>query len=963
MIPILPSPPLGIPPHSFSAQDPDSEFNQAQLEARRRIVLPRVPSFEPLVPSNNHDEFDRQQAHAEFDRLQAHAEFDRLQAHAEFDRLKSIARESSSLGRTTVLLRSPPPIKRSIKEQIRYEINHRHAMERAMMAGVAVCLLWLTSLTVAQSIVYNLIRGPDLETVMHLTENAVNSTSIEKENYYMCAKRRAQECNLTYARELDREVTNCNRVLDQNRQVIDSITTQRGNCSNQFGYVISSLDQLGLDLQPNFTLVPNLSLDSRCVTVEKVLADQIASIRAQSVAEIFQASADEKVSSLHSQYRARAQYDLTYSLNATIGLVLGGEALNTLVSDPQLFFQNMSVYRDQLFACLGAGATNSTCNNPTLVDQVALIREQMIQNYNTQRTLALDASVQLLKDFKPLQLFYNQFRDAMRFSVELKNSLDSATNQNGGGGGNGLAGIGFVDMDIDIPPLSLDSALLAFHSVDDLSGATAMQVENQNRMIESQRLIQEQMERDHLTTTEGQLSWQATFFADYHPPPFDVDAEENGWKKTSSAFLPEIQGDLSLVAKRVVEANDTTDEFKPSSNTSESGKRAQDILQDFPFSPIHLYSYGNIDPRLMLGQWNQITNLALIMDYMYRILRSISIIRQYMKISEVLAPPADMRIGTKTKSIRHQTPDQVMARLLTHPGVNLGMALIFIGICSSLFLKLYLPFFNEYSRGCNGNGGEEYWQESNGTMITRNANTIALQVASGKGDSITSTEIDRINVQRELDCSKNSDLVTRQQKRLREENAYTRGKFTDLMEQVTAFQDCIRVTAVDLQLNGTRVHDALFSPLCDQSGLPQLDPYEFQCSNIDICRPECIGPNKLAIEKATMDAGCTGEHYIHSGILGTALSAMTFTLMNLSRWTFLRGLRRALLSYFAVGDFSYLGSTTADGDSASFTKEEIRKELAKTIRNYERTGMLICGIGLMINLPWVIGLVKFAENL
>jgi len=44
-------------------------------------------------------------------------------------------------------------------------------------------------------------------------------------------------------------------------------------------------------------------------------------------------------------------------------------------------------------------------------------------------------------------------------------------------------------------------------------------------------------------------------------------------------------------------------------------------------------------------------------------------------------------------------------------------------------------------------------------------------------------------------------------------------------------------------------------------------------------------------------------------------------------------------------------------------KEMIRDELHQTIKNYERSGIYICVFALLLNVPWVIGLIEFSKNL
>ena len=73
-------------------------------------------------------------------------------------------------------------------------------------------------------------------------------------------------------------------------------------------------------------------------------------------------------------------------------------------------------------------------------------------------------------------------------------------------------------------------------------------------------------------------------------------------------------------------------------------------------------------------KWLHVNNLALIMDYTYRAMRSVTIIYTYWKVSEVLAPPADVRVGKVERGIAAppmRDPAQAAAYILTNPLMNL----------------------------------------------------------------------------------------------------------------------------------------------------------------------------------------------------------------------------------------------------------------------------------------------------
>ena len=58
--------------------------------------------------------------------------------------------------------------------------------------------------------------------------------------------------------------------------------------------------------------------------------------------------------------------------------------------------------------------------------------------------------------------------------------------------------------------------------------------------------------------------------------------------------------------------------------------------------------------------------------------------------------------------------------------------------------SIYEPFFTAYSDGCVNNDAQAVEAgAADGTMIYRNLFTIGFQYATGEGDSIVTTEVDR----------------------------------------------------------------------------------------------------------------------------------------------------------------------------------------------------------------------------
>lgn len=986
---MAPHPPNGPPPSDIP-KDAYSEFDRlrdkAIVQKKKMIKAPSRFAFED-------EHIDMDEAHREFDRLKHAAARKRgLRGSMTFTRgLLSLepptlhAREGYDDGEVVKASRHVEPKFKSRRERCVYEVRHRHAIERGLMAGLAVCLLWLTCLAVCRSIVSSVIASPKLKTVQTLVDKAISDTKINKENRKNCAERQDEVCVQIYESALEREVSRVNAILNGTRADIDRLISQRNNCSDKMGDVVLVMDFLttvaGQTISPNFGTVTGPT----CTGVDAVLRNQVTAIRAQKQAEVFKLSADSAVANTDGSFRARAAYDEQYLAQVNQQLFNSTQSLSEIVSNPDAFFSNMTVARNKTLACYTTEGVygNQTCDNlPTLMQQINTARQAMINKYNQQVAIAQAEMNAVKENYAPLFNFFNNFRAALSRFASLKAVLDGKANDNGGGGG-GLESFGFSDIDPDIGGFNFIGSGSFAGAMGTTAGANAINQQNANGVVGTTDATQVAMTQDADAARAGQTSWTSGFLSDYNPPPYDINGANAAWTQTSSQYLTDVQQNLNIVARRA----DTPkqEEIPASSNTTESGIKADDLIAEPVTTPLSLSTFEGIDPVKMVITWDTIANLALAMDYLYRVFRSIAIIRSYISVSAVLAPPADVRVGAlHTKGVGQKTyrnPDQAMAYILTHPAVNLVFALVAVGLFSGLFLAAYLPLFNGFAVGCITENSNCQGFNQTGTMVTNFARNIAIRNANSDADGILSTAIDKVNFRRENDCANNEDRVFRQQRDFQQELDFYNGKVSELDVTVQSFRTCINAAAVDSNLTASGVllatnnatsstNSSLFSPMCTFNITANVRPVAFNCSNIPLCSLICAPVDQASLYRTTYDAGCTFEQYVHAGILGVFLTFIGYVLLNLARWTFLRGLRRAMLDHFAIGEFSYLATTNEHGETEypeKVTAEGqpfqtvLKEELHETLKKYKRTGWYIIGVSILSPMPWIIGLTEFGK--
>jgi hypothetical protein len=429
-----------------------------------------------------------------------------------------------------------------------------------------------------------------------------------------------------------------------------------------------------------------------------------------------------------------------------------------------------------------------------------------------------------------------------------------------------------------------------------------------------------------------------------------------------------MQSNLNLVSTAVPLA-EQQQLASASSNTTEAGSQAQSLLQPTIIPDFEIYIDSRINFTDLEFSLDNVSALLAAMDTVYRVFYSFIIIISYWYISEVMAPPADIRMNQdEVQNQRVTTPYAGTLNLLANPAVNLILVLIFIGIITSTVLLIYEPFFTDYYEGCvNQPLATGYL--GNGTILTRNLNATMFYYATLEGDSITAVDIDRINVARQFVCSSNTESVYNQQSQIYQQYTDNANRMVEVQANVVTFRECVNATKIDetyptlakTATNGssTSVHASLYSPTCD-AVFAELDLRQFDCNNIGLCIPECTGPDPNQISIVTYRNGCSIEYYFQAGFIEISLVLLAYVLLNIGRILVLRGLRRLFVDSFAITKYNYIGTTNSEGDvefpidpHGRTHAQYIKDTLEKSLKSFKHFGWYLILIAILVNIPWI----------
>lgn len=950
-----------------------SSFTISKEELEREAV-----EFE--VDRKYHDENENDEARAR----EEEEKKDKMRAQDEAKDKKEEEEELKKFGTNETDKSCMGSLKRRAIKFRRYfikETKERHAIERLLFCGLAVALIWGTSLHVCRSIVGTFIIGPQLDDVVDSAKVAVDRTVEERQRYLSCSNRRVDRCNATFTQELDAEVERAKNVMKSNRAALNNYTEIREIASANFGYTITILDFIENNLTEDIASYGTSEWNTNpiCNQVKDLVKQQTAAKESSKNANNFKSSADATIDDLLNQIDARQEYDRNYIANKIGHLNAIGIDLGNYVEVPSVNFGRLGASRDKLIACTTSvtGTYNGqTCNGQSLAYRMNSYKNSVTNAYQSAydsvHTMIDNANV----DFNGLKDFYDSFTGEInRFSGLIKAISDALP-----------SGVSISDLHYNA---NLDTHLPSFSEVNIPSiGAINtnfdLQPINTNLNVDTTQVTTtlSQQKDNAVANAEAirarQKAWQEKFFADYNPPAVGVNVTRSSWSGKSESFIPNVNTNLGLLSTRVKVP--PRPDISISTNFTSIAHTVSQLIKNLLPRHIDFYVYDDISIPDIRKYFFSINILALNFDYIYRVVRSVQVMRKYWRISEVATPPADIREkGSKGKSLVEapfKNPIQKMGDLITNPIVLFALFVIVLAFVIIMFLVFYVPIYNTYTAGCVQNT-----YSAQGTVITRNVNTLAFHYSASAGDSVADTAIDKQNVVRELQCEKNTQETYNVLVQNLDEYTFYQNKLNELSAKNAPFQICVNTTKIDKMHplaaynathgNATSMHSTVFHPYLNET-LPQLDPSLFNCSKLSLCEVECDGPNNDTIRSATFNAGCNVEWYLHANFLGFFLSLLVFVLLNVSRGIFLRGLVHLLWRNVAIPKFSYIGSCYETGQlvfPSAVTKEGksmkqvIREALKQSLKKLTRMGYIFLFTTVILNLPWIILLYILSKDL
>ena len=751
-----------------------------------------------------------------------------------------------------------------------------HLGPRGLLAFIAVMLLWLTSYGFALSIVRGSISIPDLNSVVDKVQVAYSASVDQSGRYVSCVKSRERTCKDAYNAAHNDELNRVDILMNLNAAIVDQLF-ENFTTAEKF-YLLTINDLKNEDLSTYRINTGKLE----CQQVDNLISGDNSAFVAFQHAETLKSTTDTEVLSQANQIDARAEYDRIYMESKSLAFQQWADRAKNGIRDPSVIFSNLNATFGSLQGCMVEGGT--CASSPVF--------EQIVDSYNSSKN-----------EFSSFQTKVAAFRvkaDAM--IADYKWLIDELGNNNL-----------FIEINklltapVTTPSPTSSESPYDVYNVDSIlnlvltSKTTQYALGTSGNIFESvnQKLYQAQL-ASVSQTDQAKANTPTNPFPPYNPPEINTGNYTSSWNAYSDSFLP------GFSAKTAVVQEETASSKASAGQVSESAGGVR-VVSDTEVTVAlgdrvdwNFYSYSpQIFEEVQTGI-DDMSNLILIFDYIFRVLQTLIIIRKYWNLTKLSTPPGDARIKKVSgKSGPSQlTPQQKLVKLVTNPWLISTLSFIAIGVLLGLFWLAYSPIYTQYVAGCVGIDYQDINDgTANGTTLYKNAYAALFQFASSAGDSSASKAVNSLNTGRDVVCNQlayNNTVNLANQTEFFNEYAK---KYSTVLATASAIRTCIDLPLFQTQKTKPVSNNMQQVPIYGVSQVSLNSDAIYTCENIKSCSDirapndetqsvdskACPGVSRTDLQSSVHDASCTTENWIHASLFGSFMVMATFVLMNISR--------------------------------------------------------------------------------
>eukprot|EP00615_Pteridomonas_danica_P013936 CAMPEP_0114381324 /NCGR_PEP_ID=MMETSP0102-20121206/3382_1 /TAXON_ID=38822 ORGANISM="Pteridomonas danica, Strain PT" /NCGR_SAMPLE_ID=MMETSP0102 /ASSEMBLY_ACC=CAM_ASM_000212 /LENGTH=931 /DNA_ID=CAMNT_0001536785 /DNA_START=60 /DNA_END=2852 /DNA_ORIENTATION=+ len=672
-------------------------------------------------------------------------------------------------------------------------------INRLLLCGFAIVLLWASSFQTAVYIANSAISSPLFESVQDSCQSSYDLVQSEDSDYVDCVDRQMDDCDEAFEEKvLNVEVASTNEILTENAEILKEVATYQQSCSDAFTKGQSAISKwvtTDIDYRVSYTCESNQDDDgpstnaycnASCTYEEasNVLAAQqngesirkyqscscsevadmvgdISALRAAafSTATEYSEYSQSTVGSLVDYSLARSKYDEIYAYNKTeplrIAMLTAMANINSAYElDMNFTFPGLSIDTDISMSCASMrDQVNFTaCAIENLEDLRSLydsVREQFesqlstavegVSQYSDEASMLID---RVQDSYDQFMVFYDGvFGDIDDLDIETDDGL----------GWFNMEVSDFITADPSWPStVGVLSDVANVKGADYIYGATADSLEN---------FVNALAAASSATSLAGILMGSAMYdvvqnlnalgFEDYDPPTYDQYAPEDSESDDQAGVEAEHEAESGTYVEEQASSLNAFSELNgyiaDDASLSEYNLSFSST-DDFTFSSVDFafegFTPNTIDWDLVTVGIARIMNLLLALDFMYRFFKTLYYIRKFWSRAGLAMPDVDIRqdkyeldLSCGGGAAGSTNGGGGCIACILCPCWAPCLCLFFVVIILINVIVLYIPIVNEYSDVCVKGNG-------NHTFLTGNLYSIALNYAAeaGNEDLIDGTE-------------------------------------------------------------------------------------------------------------------------------------------------------------------------------------------------------------------------------
>lgn len=829
--------------------------------------------------------------------------------------------------------------------------NERKFGPRALLCVVAVAFLWLSSASACRFFINLFIPAPTYAEVEEQVVNLQLTISDQDTQYVACVDQAVQGCTTNFESQIEIENERTNQIQTQNQNTLFDENVVRETCNAAYEEAIETLE----GLVTTGTQLPFFAGVGGCNQVLDQLGPQISAFEAVTLASESGEASNEVTNTLQDEIDARVAYDEAYERNVSLFYDQRAEELRNTLFNGTDFRAGIQAEQDRMRACLSAtglfineeGVEIECPEGEDIGKQSAELYDNLEEEYDNLNNSVTD----LLEDIEAVQEEIERLQDlagqagaAIDFGIVPEVSTAEMERRMR----EGLNELGISDEEIDAFIEAREAELN-----NSIAAAEAELV-----ALEEDIARQQQEFIDNLTKEfeEG-------------VPGVSPETQEsiNNAREAASDISSQVAGDLDA-------ANGDVNNASGSTNFTNLLNATQVLfLQGLDKREISFFAYDDNVFFQVEQNLDQVISLLLLFDTVWRVLKSLLLVKKYWEISAIGTPPADVRSDKGMLFKEKDNVFQLIGKILTNPIVQMLYNIAVIFIISLLFYLAYSPLFNEFVNGCVENDNLAIKAgDATGTMLFRNINSMSVTTAAADGDRFITENVDTLNLERQLVCSRalqESVDVRQEQTQVFED---LQRQFNTLSARYNLFERCVDWEVLDADIDIALKFDPLFGePECNRVMTEIVTSEEalHNCDNVEPCLHSCE-VNIDLIDGTSHNTACQTEFALHSYFLVGLFVSTMFICLNLSRHYFLSGVIEVGWPYLTLDVYSYMISCTERGtiippeevEEGDPFKDVIKEALDKSLRNFTVKGYLDLIFAFSINLPWIVFIAVFSQD-